>query len=515
MTRRFITEEGPAREIQAAIYIVLFSFLSAYLLYQTTTWGAGLSPDSIIYLNGGRSILENGSLEGLGAHYPPLFYMLVALSRVIWGEGLGSLRWLQISTFILNAGLIYYVLYRCSGRSLLVPFIGSLLFISSPTVVLTHSVLWSEASFTLFAVAGLYCLAVYLSAGETRNYLYASAILIGLAFLTRYAGVALVMAGAVSILLLSASGLKKRFADSFIFTGISCILMLAWFARNLAGGEGAANREFIFHPVTAEKIRTGIGVFRKWFFVLDGSPFWLGVILSGILLLYVASFIGSKSEARKFRLVEVSFIFILIYIPFLLFSISFFDFHTPLSERILYPVYPFIIIGIVLLVQRIATRKNREILSKVLYMMFIAAIIFQFKVQGRMERKIQEDGLGFAGKEWVESDVLQWMESVNKEKNIYTNGPEVINIYLNRSCQMVPRHTDPISGRFNEEIVDQIDVMVERLTDDRGLLIYFNNIRRWYLPSVEQIAKVIPLEAVYEGKDGVVLRVESELLPEN
>ena len=102
----------------------MFSSLGAYFVFLTTTWGAGLTSDSIAYVTGARDILKNNNLASLGSHWPPLYFILIAFSGSIAGDVLDATRWLQIITVFLSTMLFGYIVYTETRRTLYLPISG-------------------------------------------------------------------------------------------------------------------------------------------------------------------------------------------------------------------------------------------------------------------------------------------------------------------------------------------------------------------------------------------------------
>jgi hypothetical protein len=256
-------------------------------------------------------------------------------------------------------------------------------------------------------------------------------------------------------------------------------------------------------------IKGGGHVLFDWLFIPVSYPFLSILVISLIAAFYFISIKQARLEAIHInRLLEICFIFIVIYILFLFISISFFDAQTPLDKRILCPVYPFSILAMLLLNHRISEiRKLRKVsLSVVLLMLLLA--FFQWKDQQQFVSYAADNGLGLASKKWVQSDILQWLKELPADVMIYTNGPDPIMIYTNRSCIMIPRDIYPNKQTQNKSFMDEIKAMVSKLSKHDGVIIYFNTINRNYLPTISELNTIQPLQLVYKGKDGVVMKLQ-------
>src|SRR5690606_16555974 len=106
---------------------------------------------------------------------------------------------------------------------------GVLLLVSARPILTVHAFAWSEPAFLLLVMLSLALLAVHLS-GPRPSVLALAAILTGLACLTRYAGMPLMLVGATLLLFRRAPVFKKPLAEATLFVGVALALPAAWFA---------------------------------------------------------------------------------------------------------------------------------------------------------------------------------------------------------------------------------------------------------------------------------------------
>jgi len=489
---------------------IIFTLFACYQTYLATAWGAGLTTDSLSYLEGARSILKNGDLSGLGSHWPPLYFLLIALCSSLVHDLLAATKWLQIVTMAVNVLLLAFILYKVTEKSLIASFIGTIIFATSSSVLLIHSMAWTEAFFCLLALLGFYFLAEYIQRKEKIYFLVVSACFIGLAFMTRYAGITLILTAVTALFLWGRKKNNQRIVICIFFSLISSMPMLLWMVRNMLVDNVATDRVFVFHPVPMQKILFGLSVLSSWLCLPEKYP----VLLLGISLLLLVGYsyslkaLSGKKRSLN-RLLEISFIFVLIYILFIVFSISFFDAHTPLDQRILYPVYVFFFLGVVLLYNRLSLV---PLYSKASILLLLLLLFLSFKQYSGRQNFLSnaiENGLGFANRQWVRSDMLHWLNNSPSTTVIYTNGPDPITIYTGRKSIMLPRHTDPISRQKNEKFDAELDMMGDVLAQKKGVIIYFYSITwRWYLPTLNDLRKKFSLHLVYQGKDGAIVSVQ-------
>ena len=486
--------------------IFLLSLFAIYQAYRATTWGVGLSPDSLSYLKGARSIVENKNLQGLGTHWPPLYFILIALCDLITGNTLVAARYLQVFIFFLNLLLFSLIIWKSSHGAFVTTLIGTLLFVTAQPFLHMHTIVLSEPLFFLLTLLGFYCLSMYLDHENHFHLLFFSAFFTSLAFLTRYVGITLIISGTLLILLYGSGNIRKRLKAGSIFAFFSTLPALFWVSRNLFMKNEVTSRHFAVHPVSMENIRIGLSLLLEWLHLPAGHPFMLLVSIVLLAALFLISTKKTKSSQQS-KVIELCFIFIIVYLAFLLVSISFFDAQTDLNERILSPVFLFLVLGVVLLHERTS---HLNWYKKVRYITVFAFLIFaytQYTVEAGYVSYTMRSGLGFAGKMWVLSDTLKIAEQIPADSVIYTNGPEPLYIYANRPAKMIPRHTDPGTKSPNKNFLNEVNLMVSELSKTKGVIVYFNNVTwRWYLPTPGQLKQLYPFRVVYKGKDGLILQ---------
>lgn len=490
---------------------ILLTIFISQRLYQTTTWGAGLSTDSITYIEGARSILTDWNLEGIGTHYPPLYFILIALVGFFTNDTLEALRCLQIFTVAINFVIFSLIVWKGTNKAIFPTIICSVLFVTSQSVLHIHTMAWSEGSFCLFALLGFYFLANYLEY-ENRQFqsLLFSALFIGLAFLTRYIGITLIITGVITLALYVSGNKRKRISDCFCFCFVSSLPMLAWLIRNWLINQEVTSRPLVVHVISAEKIQVGLQVLLSWLFIPSHVPLVLLVVLLLIAVIYVISLKELNAEHLN-RTPEICFIFIFVYITFLLISISLFDAHTPLDARILFPVYLSFILCVGIMNHRVYCAKSIKSASYLIFFMLIVLAYAQAGVQKQYASYVRNHGIGFASKEWAYSDMLQWVKNLPSSTIIYTNGPDAIKIIANRSSTMIPRIISPVDRKKNINIHNEINEMASEISGHKGVIVYFNGITwRWYLPTIKILSQLLPLQFVYKGNDGVAMEINAQ-----
>ncbi len=340
-----------SRFVSTAV-IVLIAGLGAARLAKATPYGPGLNGDSFYYYTGAANLAAGrgfGRIAGSGSfvpttHFPPGYPIAMAALQLIGIDKLGSGNLVNLFSL---AGLIILIgsaLRRESGSS--VPaYVAGAILVASPVMLESYAWAMSEPLYLLVSFAGLYLLAVYLDRPHLRV-LIASAALIGIAFITRYVGVALVATG-LAILLIRPASWRKRLTDAGILVVVSGLPMFLWLVRNAILTGNLANRRLLWHPIGYQHIKAVALHGLEWivpaeFIYGGGQALAMIAVIAALIGASVARLARNGQLLSRFRRTgfpTVLVIHILLYLIALVFSLSLFDPGTQIGGRILLPVY--------------------------------------------------------------------------------------------------------------------------------------------------------------------------------
>jgi hypothetical protein len=501
--------------------------LAGTALIISTPWGLGLSPDSAVYIGSARSLLQGvgfslpsqSNVFALVVHYPPLYPALLAAVGFGGPDPLVAAKWFNGLLFAANifiAGWLVFV----HTKSILLSVYAAVLMMTALPMVQVHSMVWSEPLFALFELCGALFLISYFRTISYR-YLIAAAGMVGLSAITRYAGVAFIASGIASILFLGNASTKKKFLHAGIFLVIASLPLVGWMARNWALTGSSANRSVSFHPMGLEHLTAVVTTMMSWI-----SASWLSVadaqIALGISLFMTAALIFFLRKYRQDQRPKTSettesvafpglmLSLILAYFLMLFATISFLDHQTPIDSRILSPVYaPIMLLGISLGSRLAGRRLSGKGFSRLALPIAFVLLGLQLASTWPWVALIHEKGVGYASREWRESDMVQRVKSVPFTTPMFSNAPDVLYTLLGRASDMIPRKTNPDTRAPNENYHAQLLAMKNQLKNNQGLLVYFDRVQwRWYLPSSEELQTALGLRLLMREQDGSIYRTD-------
>lgn len=235
---------------QAAV--VLLAVLGAgIVLVSTAKYGAGLTTDSVYYLDAARNLAAG---EGYVFHsgepltwWPPLYPALLALVGVVTGLDPAAFAHLvNAALFALLVGLAFTLLRAGSQHTPAYSVLGVCAIVFSAPLSAVYAMAWSECLFIPLVAVWLVAAQRYRTSHGLPA-LAAMALSAALASLTRYVGVVLVLANLLVVLFAAGTSLRARLARASATTFISLVPLGFWLARNYQqAGTLSGSR---FHPV--------------------------------------------------------------------------------------------------------------------------------------------------------------------------------------------------------------------------------------------------------------------------
>lgn len=525
---------APARllglERRIFITLALLGASGVLMVLAGTRWGAGITPDSTVYIGSARSLVAGrgltvpfvwGESAALTLH-APLFPTLLAGLGTFGLDPLDGARWLNAALFGANILLVGYVVYRASGGSSLAAIFGSSLVLTSVDMLTFHSMAMTEAMFSFVSLFGLVLLA---GSFERPRLLLPSAVTVALAVLTRYPGVVLIFVGVVALLFLNdREPARARLGKAAMFAAVSLLPIGLWVLRNIYVGGSAGARELAVHPITLQHIASGLLTMSAWVVPvrIPGVPgpmrhaLVLAMLAAGLTLGILLARQGRghrDADGQQLRVFPALLgLFVLGYAGLLVVYISFLDQWRgatgPSLDRRIMSVY-FIPVALLVLLKGHsllrAARGNGWVRGAALFLCVVFAGSYLVRGAAMVARSHADGVEGFSDKAWRESEAIAWVRALPADVRVYSNGADAIYILTERPAERIPVRVRPMSGFVNTGLPRQLALMEEQLQAGRAVLVYFHTItHRWYLPSETELQTAVPLRLVRETTDAAV-----------
>jgi hypothetical protein len=314
----------------------------------------------------------------------------------------------------------------------------------------------------------------------------------GLAYLTRYAGLALAATFIVAIVVLR-SNWRKRFTSIGIFFGGFMPWILLWALRNRIVAESATNRSFAWHPITADNIETGLRTFTdflvpvaSWFRVIIKtrglSEAMLIAILGPILAWTCVKAWNTLSKPRQAEELKrggkesrevITFttaLYIFAYLASITASMTMFDAATKFRLRILAPMFVSLLILLVYAGIWLGKRNRGVVVAFAL--VFLG---FSFYEQNLTVNAWARGGMGYASFQWYDSEAMAFLRDLPEDAMIFTNEPGAVYLYTGRGAYVLPSGYDSARAEFVPGFEEGVERMQTEINAGRAVLALFDD----------------------------------------
>lgn len=467
------------------VYFTL-GIIGSLIIFYSTPYGPKVFSDSTIYIMSAKNLAAG---HGLGVYLPsgrfdplvifaPLYPLVMSIAAFLEVDLVLATRVLVIALFgllIITECILVHSLTHSFWLSLVV----GLFTLTSPLFLSMYTSALSEPIFLFLELLGLLLLCIFISS-DKRWSLLISAVLFGLAAISRYIGIAGIVSGCICLMLLVKAHWKQRLYDVMIFIAISVLPLassLFWLGK-------PSVQDPLKVKISISQFWTITRPFRARFVDAVWNLFSLPTYLKSFtyreklyilmfLFLLLISFISwawwkvrlnasrSRSTYQRITLISLMYIFIVVFIMSLMLAYMYRVPQLVLDTRQLVPLLlPSIIIlftSIFLIAERFLT-SHLSIFILLIFTVLVIAPSIPKSVQ--LVMKLHESGDGYAGKEWRSAAIIQEVKKLPSSIPIISNEPGLVHFYIGRMPYDIPelRSPDPLKEfiRFGDDYEDGV-----------------------------------------------------------
>lgn len=476
--------------------LILISLAGLMLILYATRWGAALSDDSYFYIKPARDMLA-GQPYRLSPHYAPsLPYVLTAIGR-LGVDPQNGIRYLNAFCFGLNIFLAGSLVRRISGRAGAGAAAALLVMLAQPMIEV-HAWAMSEALFLTFILGCFSALQSYFES-ESWLWLLLSAVLAGFAALTRYAGVAMIAAGAAGLFLAGPAKFPRRVLSSVVFALVAGLMFGAYaMSDQAASGEiarfgglqlinpsGQSLTDLLYN--TLLWVAPGRLVRGREELAMAG----LTVVVIGIWIGYAKASKTPPADLDRASAVPSALVLLLFALAslFLLYQANLSNtYRSPFDFRLLAPSHLALLL-FAFSIGGMAWEKMHRLLRVVmiLVVIFLTGLYLQRAVD--TVRLYHDEGMGFASRYWHESDAIAYLRGLPAGTQLASTAP--MGVYF-------------ASGREAKQVADFTpEQLVEWLQEEQGAFILFRSMP-FEIYGKDEHAYLSKLRLVQEFSDSAV-----------
>ena len=483
-----------------SLIAAIIGFIAIHIY--TTYSGVGISPDSIMYASTAKNIYEHGSLltfNGSPLVFFPVFYPFF-LSVILFISRVDTITAAPVINGLLFAGVVFisgYIISKFKSFSLIYKWLILIGIILSPGLLEIYTYLWSETLFILEIM--LFVLAYYnYMQKHTMASLVMVSVLIAISCITRYAGVTLIGAGGLMLLLDNQLVIRKKFVHVLVFGFISISLLIGNLILNrLSTGLSTGTREPAVTPLSKNLYYSG-NVMCDWM-GLSHSAYPYSILIVCFLLLFLVAIIIWRAFTGKINSIENIVImfaaFYGIFIPVLA-CVSRFE---TLNSRLLSPMFICLLIGLTCWVPDLLRGLN--IKKQVIYAIpFVALMLFsEYSIAMTDYQRYDDENdygvPGYSDDDWNKSQFVPFLKSLKTIYKagvpLYTDADEAVYFFTGATSKLLPH-------RYFKNTVDQFFGV------KHYYLIWFDDLNNPELIGLQDIVKKEKLHLLYQFPEGGV-----------
>ncbi|MDQ4071225.1 MAG: glycosyltransferase family 39 protein [Actinomycetota bacterium] len=487
-------------------WLLIAAAVALVAVLATTRSGLGASTDSVAYVAQARSLRESRTLQvptGIyevyeevdtardwvaGPHFPPLFPAVLALIGAS-DNPTSSGRGLNASLLAATVLAVAFMVQRHTGwrgTALLAAGLVAL----SPAVLGTHAMLWSEPLFIALGLLGLLGLARYLEQ-ESLPTLVAASVAIALAWLTRYAGIALVLTG---LLVLVLSGPRPRGRRAALFLVLTSVPMLAFLLTMAVAGNSGGGYTLAPQAPSVSVLRQGGETLTAWALpsgipALPGLFAWLAAVGMVSVVLARSARTSPRKPATNLSALRLPLsAFLLLYAAVLLGAIVMFAEHVPPEERMLVPAY---VVAVALVACMFGRGLTERRLARGAVLFALAGLIVATAGAGSvLMSRGAADNRGFTSPVWAYANDVGQLSSLPASARIYSNFPEAVYLAAGRPARLLPK-LELTDGRANPRYGAQLARLADDVRDGRSAVVFFTIGTRPQLPDQQALTTAL------------------------
>ncbi|GEM_PF-6940790 len=224
----------------------------------------------------------------------------------------------------------------------------------------------------------------------------------------------------------------------------------------------------------------------------------IGIVAIGIYWPIVKYFSHDIKALKKQCLKHSACLFIVVYTIFILVSRWFIDGYIPANLRIFSPV-----LVALLFVFPVNLLKTKRGVITTLYLVVL------FTLGGATVYKLYVFGKDYTSIRWKRSEVIDFIrkKGLIDTCKVYSNTPEVVQLYTGKTASLLPKTVLPSAGHENLSLTDDMKKVCDG--QDCRIIIYFKEVKhRWFLVDPLYVQRHCRVEKVFKLLDGTIFMLK-------
>lgn len=439
------------RQLDSIIAAILgFYFVQAL----TRHGGIGISPDSIMYTSVARNLTQGNGFLQFDAKpltmFPVAFPYFLHIIMIISGKDIIPIApivtGLLFAATILLAGII---IEKAIPKYRIIKIIALLLIITNPALQEVFSMLWSETLF-IFLITFFSAIQVLYLKNNTFTLLFVSAIIAGIAAITRYAGITVIASGCFISFFAINQNWKVKWIHTLLFGCISSSFLMINLLNNFLQTGYLTGKRLPADTSLLDNLQLYGSIITGWI-GNDSPPLWLALLM-GLLLIIVSVifllfnvFSKNKSPLTIVSITAASFLSI--YILFILVSSTLSN-YDDINNRLLSPVVIAFFTLLSIIVVKVLQNKSAQFRLNIALFFILSLIALNGNLTSDKTalQNNRDAGIGgYAEDYWKDSEILHFLKTSafadTSKFPIYSNDNAAIYYFTGKHAKTLPELT--------------------------------------------------------------------------
>jgi len=489
-----------------SLIAAIIGFVVIYLF--TKYSGVGISPDSIMYASTATNMQAHGTIitfnKGPLVFFPvfyPFFLAVIQfITRVDPIEAGAMINATLFAAVIFTSG---WIMEKFISHSRIYKWLILIAIILSPGLLEIYTYLWSETLFIFEILLFIIAYWRYLQTHSTGALVWV-AVIAAISCITRYAGVTVIGAGGLMLLLDNQLTIKKKVGHILLFGAIGVSLLAGNLLMNrINSGLSTGTRYPSITPFVDNLYYFGT-VICDWGSLSKAAYPYAAVITSVVLLALIGILLWKAFKGRINSYENIVIAFAIVYGLFIVISASISRYER-INSRLLSPMFIPLLIActswvpdVLLLVKS----KAKYGLATVAVLLMLSFEFFTAKIDyQRYDDECDYGVPGYSDDDWNKSEFIVYLrhhQSMFKPGiPIYTDADEAVYLFTRMSSTVIP-HKD------NKGDVQRF------YAQKRFYLIWFTNLYNTELISLPDIMKNKKLVKIGSAREGDIYLCEEK-----
>lgn len=509
-----ISDPGADSRTQLPLSVAGGLVATALILFETSAYGPGVTPDSIDYVRSAERILA-GQLPLTGWH-PPLYSLVLALSGLLHADLLLNARVLNaLFTGAAVCVAASWLLRRAATP--LLPALGLCTMALSGTLRFVSVYLWSEPLFILLTVTAIVLLESWWR-NPNRSLPVVAALTCAAALLTRHMGLALMGTGVLLLLLRPGRPGLRRLLGGALFAALALTPSVLW-ALVTYFSTGTLTGQRVSVPTDLAPILLVISqVGFQWTLphwpLLPAATWVMGAVVLLLIGAVALALLNRRQDPTALPL-SATWVFPPLYLLTLLAAALLTNLDPPeimFYMRYLSPLYlplaMLVILGLDHGLQQLMTRLQKQ---RVRIWGLILALLWTAHT-ARIELRTvawrhREGAGGYASAAYLKTELASVVRRMKlNPKRVISNEPPLVYLLSGRHVLMAPRQHVYAAQEHQTRDLKQLRNLLQK---ERQLtLIWFDRGFMMYLVPLSQLGNYFRLTPLRRVGGGAIYRLE-------